>query len=1560
MTSLDNSQSLSVKLKEDFFVFLSIIFQYEIQSPLCAQLRDTLLLLQDVSYPLSMCFPWNNYYVGRLSLLLSHLRCEWNRHQSAVFHLTSMVLGSVFVLSTLLGCCYFVYRINQKQKVHPLNFVITRIILSWMTGIFFIPCVAVWGHFLQCSPTSSNCYLISNNSEDVVVVAMLVVILVSACYIFAATSYHWWPFSGFLNSRSHSLPIEIELFLRTITALAFCLFEDYDLFSYKIVLLLVLLFQHTVLTVSKIYYVCYYNQNMNAFSVSCSAINLWASVCATLSVILNSPNESGVSLTLYLGFPSAIFGALYFLKQRLLNIDLKDLDRVRNAVEVDIKARIIQSRNCLKMEEMGDAEMLEKGKELVNGLSFQEAEDLYEIANRKFPKAALLYLSWGTYIGLLNRKRFLSMSKLRQVTECNPSPSLSLSYNLRLRFIASRVSSTPGSESGAGDGDGDLGRSLQNIGDTEIEKSEKAAIQSMIDCLSYQVEFWKTLSEEVIDRKLLRQLAHKIDSARQLARINFTVITSGRPNNPWYRKDFARFLLDVEGANEESERQRQMATMNELEDNMKLHGHRSVQGSLLISGEKGTLGDILQATPRACNLFGCTESEILGRSISGLMPKPYSDRHNEFIAQYIDGAIPPDTFLNKQRTIVMKNQQEYLFFGQITVKEHNNPSDEPIIAFTATVSQAEGDRLICILKGNRVCDASLSCLTFFRGNIMNIKEEKLVINKWIPGFFDFYEESKEETEVDTSFMVENLGPQRSFANIIVKSLAHLAPEYYLVEIEANTDSDDEPANSRQGSKNSLDNKNQFSRSRQSSISGSDEIGGPVISYFPERGVRKDPQNPLIKSLKINGPKRSASGNLREVAALSGFSKQQGSSKPSLTNVKQGSKDQAGGTPLKKKKLGPKPIFSMDQMMSNFSLSNHSISGMSLQGDTAAERLEASEYREEPMLRRMYHFIVLCSLFVTVLALVNQILFAEKVVTPFSETLEMIDSESFINTAMVFCGYVDKVLAYSEDGLMDYSAMTLLQSELNSSLITFNRFMATVNKKNYTFTSLQYKWLSSPLWEVVVTPELAKKMSLIEAIKLYGSMIERLLFSLFDEAGPDPSALQFFNLNANGTIPTALDKSLQTFTIAQEEAIHYADTWSIGFLIISGGSLVALTLFVFLPTLGHLQTTKRDVYSTFETMQLDLVHRMVVKTIDKYNQIIQYYDGFGKEKVQDDDDPKVRLGRRKLVQGCCAGFSVWLRRIVNRYTQIVLNEAFVKFSLFLLLTMIYFISLELWWSSERFLAQDIGTRFKQVADRRTVSRQIIANSLLWRPREPGNLVNSEMLRQKELQLRELEDSIIYGSSSNSSQHMMLDYESPPLIGYFYHDLCKIVHQSDKSCYRYQSGVLRRGAHETLLAFTGLSNRIRQIHNGVMASVPNSTSSFTLFAAVNGTSTSKIFTKNLTTNPVLSHILTLKYFYDYYVDAVFEYGSTLLKNVFLEKMSDMLLWRWSFFAFFATVNIFLILVVYRPLKRSMDKDLKRTRNLLFMLPVEVMGLMSQEKKAKITAIIAASSKKNGAMD
>lgn len=78
-------------------------------------------------------------------------------------------------------------------------------------------------------------------------------------------------------------------------------------------------------------------------------------------------------------------------------------------------------------------------------------------------------------------------------------------------------------------------------------------------------------------------------------------------------------------------------------------------------------GIVVDANPATERMFGYSQEELLGRNVSLLMPKPYCDEHDGYIARYLGDGVP--RIIGRGRELVARRRDGSLFPVDLTVTE---------------------------------------------------------------------------------------------------------------------------------------------------------------------------------------------------------------------------------------------------------------------------------------------------------------------------------------------------------------------------------------------------------------------------------------------------------------------------------------------------------------------------------------------------------------------------------------------------------------------------------------------------------------------------------------------------------------------------------------------------------------------------------------------------------------------------------------------------------------------------------------------------------------------------
>jgi PAS domain S-box-containing protein len=209
---------------------------------------------------------------------------------------------------------------------------------------------------------------------------------------------------------------------------------------------------------------------------------------------------------------------------------------------------------------------------------------------------------------------------------------------------------------------------------------------------------------------------------------------------------------------------------------------------VIISGEKGNRGEILEANHKMAEVFESSAEDIIGKSINMFMARPFEVVHNAYLTQYIEDK-RVDVSKTARKGIIMKNMSGYVFEGDVQVREYANFTLEPSIAFFGVIKPLPS-AVFCLVKRSdlTILEVSKFFFQFFSPDsgklralqvkltehIVNFKQMKLQIDAHLEKCTDAFRFEGDLT---------NGGGQKIEGAVLVSGLRFLESDYYHVVLE---------------------------------------------------------------------------------------------------------------------------------------------------------------------------------------------------------------------------------------------------------------------------------------------------------------------------------------------------------------------------------------------------------------------------------------------------------------------------------------------------------------------------------------------------------------------------------------------------------------------------------------------------------------------------------------------------------------------------------------------------------------------------------------------------------
>jgi PAS domain S-box-containing protein len=1482
--------------------------------------RMLINLFQDLSFPFSPHFFWNRIWIGWFSKFLKLTRSEWNRFTDLTIVQVVTYLSFALVIVVLANTVYVAQLFYKRKFDNIWSLKFLRAVAGLFAGIFYIPFLTALGWYLRCPQEKADkneCLIIGVGIVEAVFILIVMAMFIALAIAYSSTTYCWWTFSGSLFARSHSKANDMELYCRTVTVLLFGLLEERKELLYKYILVASCVANGVFIGFANWYYLAYFNHKVNAVLLSSSAIQLWAGICAAITVSLyakekespvniavSASEDTGSSFLFFLGVIPAIAASQYIVKLRIQEIEKANHNSLKSPVEVDIKSRLMLASIFQQQEKerRAQGDIKEDNDTIVEAC--HQVDELFTSAIKKFPDSGMVYLSWGTHAFIMKKNRFLSMSKFRAVLECKPTISDLLSVHVRLRFVADYTTS------------GQKERDM--IAEVEQQTLEATVVSNMTKCVGYQLDFWKNLQEDKTRRGRLEKLTKLIDRSMRITRVNCHKLIKLNPQSAYYRRLYAQYLLNI--VNDESSGNHQLNRALALESETKgqlSDSKDSQNGSVIVSGENGHIGEILQVNAKACSIFGYGNNDLVGKNINILMPRPFSELHNSFLMKYVETG--KGKLINNRVILPVKGKQGYLFLCELFVREYANHTLEPSIAFMSLLMPVTKDNMIAIIqKDMLVVEASIQCLDFFSSSIQALKEEQVSVTEWMPTYLDCLDRmNHSEVEGQSTFTTkEHNGQDHVTLMIRVMNIEFHGSESYTQLIIEKKD------RSATGNNNDTfsDSGSEGGRSEESSTTYSTSQVGPKkkkkrgrINWGIESRNVEDGQ-----SVKDWETESSESADDRKLSLKVDDSNSLGSRiLPSESSINMGP---GKATNTRFNQLIAQSRSSMGQSINTIS----SFGGMRRAtsqagsvvsgGSSNTSRnsrllrmgLDAQADVMDPTLTRLLKNIMVTSCFLCLCAFIAHLLWMFGFFQKYVTVLQLLSGGNSIRWGMVTCEYIGYFLAQMERKFVSKSDLLTIQEELASFVQNVDYFVDLVSNSTSSIDLVQRNLLFNPSVKIYLAGSNSSQLvGLIDALQLYSSITSRIVKSLSLNGTMDVAILPFFKKNAPGNIISVLKQVIDMLAQSKKGIIHFADSWSSGLLYGSIGMFVILLLVVYIPTVYLVERTKNGVYGLFESIPPANIQEVIAMCNEKYSNLVKTHEDSEDAKVELDDitvtkrkdDNRRRTakaGKKKMWNG------------ISDLKGILSNTATARLSIITILVIVYFSTLHYWWITEssRYVTE-IPIDINRMGYRCFIARKVTVELLRFDFESNVFSPNMDVLRDLEKDLINYETTIVY---ADNPLGLVDEFDL-----YSFSNLClKCMKENGckgfnvPSCSRVNFGIMKRGTHEMVLSYYSALKKITRL----------------------------IGNKTLWENTSSMEIANIRILSDDYVLQALYDGFQDISNTFLRELNNMYNSRWIILISFIALNILLVMLFYRPMVKKFDAELKRTRYMVIMLPPEVI--------------------------
>ncbi|KAL4509929.1 hypothetical protein ABPG72_010122 [Tetrahymena utriculariae] len=182
-------------------------------------------------------------------------------------------------------------------------------------------------------------------------------------------------------------------------------------------------------------------------------------------------------------------------------------------------------------------------------------------------------------------------------------------------------------------------------------------------------ELWFQLLEDQPDLLKIKQIGFKINDLNSIIEEQFLKITKVSSNFITPALLFGKYLIELVDDNYRGKQvlQQVMGYQQKEQTNLNVADPSLEQSpTIIISADEDNFGIITNINTSCCCFFGYQKVEMMNRNIKNFMPQIYSDRHDQFIRNFLQTL--ESRILNVEREIIIKQKNNYIKNANIIVK----------------------------------------------------------------------------------------------------------------------------------------------------------------------------------------------------------------------------------------------------------------------------------------------------------------------------------------------------------------------------------------------------------------------------------------------------------------------------------------------------------------------------------------------------------------------------------------------------------------------------------------------------------------------------------------------------------------------------------------------------------------------------------------------------------------------------------------------------------------------------------------------------------------------------
>ena len=516
---------------------------------------------------------------------------------------------SLLIVLSLLAGSWVAYQfscggVKQLWLLPPL-----RLAMRLSTGILYLPILILLLNAFDCDNVASG-FVACDSAGYMALVALTAMIalvfvgfsIVAVLLVYDRNVCH----SKNVSAKVHGRVQGVALVIRTILPLAFTILNqnqpEFESVFSKLVLAFIVLGSGIAFGGANLFYLPSFRKHINCLELAFASIFAWGGLFLVLTQLINDPNDRGVLYSLLASFPLVFYCGYSLAGRRIRTLAAytKETDSVfTNEI-------MLRYRFPFDLENWAEIALPEYKR----------------IADGKWRENGFLCLHVAQLSLKLGDNPILASQYMRKARSMNLA--------LDLRYIVFKHSLEVSANQG--------GRGA--ISYIAIDHHFRQAEERIIEALEGIIRFWRSQGRSECSPERLFQHSNKVKRLSESARHHLDKLlelTNGSVRSIRLYAKFLKFIL-----NDKWKAQELLDKANLLQDAESENGNEEDffdtrrNAVAVLGGTEGNMGDLLQVSDKFCKLFGYTRKQLIGNNLSMLMPSPFAERHNGWLARHLE------------------------------------------------------------------------------------------------------------------------------------------------------------------------------------------------------------------------------------------------------------------------------------------------------------------------------------------------------------------------------------------------------------------------------------------------------------------------------------------------------------------------------------------------------------------------------------------------------------------------------------------------------------------------------------------------------------------------------------------------------------------------------------------------------------------------------------------------------------------------------------------------------------------------------------------------------------